>query len=114
MTAKARSAVASNATSIEPRASRQRILCHQRARKRVPLELDEIGELTSVLGRTNTSSNLKFVTDAPYRFNVAILRVGLYFLAQSTDMDINDMPIAIIIVAPDFIHQHFTRVHTLR
>jgi len=61
-----------------------------------------------IKGRLRAGSYFKFVANAPDGFNVAILRVSLYFLAQRADMDINNMPITVIIVAPDFIHQHFT------
>src|SRR5258708_15259799 len=61
-----------------------------------------------IKGRLRAGSYFKFVANAPDGFNVAILRVSFYFLAQHADLDITNMPITVIIVRTHFIHQHFT------
>src|SRR2546422_2817608 len=71
-------------------------------------------KLSSLLCVRRSRSDLKFVTDTPHCFNVAKVRVWLYFLTKGADMDIDDMSIAIIIVTPDFIHEHFTCVYAVR
>src|SRR5579859_6085394 len=90
-TAIANSVVASSETSIEPSASRQRMLRHQG---------------TCIL----LCTYFKLVTDAPDGFDIAVDGIGLYFLAQGADMHVDDMAVSIIIIAPDFIHQDFARI----
>src|SRR5712692_7887650 len=94
MTVIASSVVASRDTNIEPSASRQRMLRHQG---------------TCML----LCSYLKFVADTPDGFDIAVDGIGLYFFAQCADMHIDDMSIPVIIISPDFIHEHLAGVHSI-
>src|SRR5260370_41540605 len=105
MAARAKSVTASSATSIDPNARRQRILCHQGMR---------IAFSSSYPGSARPRSQVKFVAYAPNCLDVALLGVGLYFFAQGADMHINGVAVAEIVVAPYFVHEDFTREHAIR
>src|SRR5258708_34811601 len=109
----ARRIVASSATSMEPRARRQRMLCHQCAR--IDLSSCFMGEPQhTTLRALRACRYLEFITHAPDGLNIAMLAARLNLFAQGADMDINNMSITIIVVAPDLVHQDFTRKHPAR
>src|SRR5262249_38977316 len=120
--------VASSDTSIEPSASRQRMLRHQGTCMLLLIQGSSVifrcaqddrwrfrQRLCTTL-RTFFQSfcaYFKFIADTPDGFDITIDRIGLYFLAQGADVYVNDMTISIIIIAPDFIHEHFTGVYSI-
>src|SRR5215467_7928748 len=104
MAARAKSVTASSATSIDPNARRQRMLCHQGMR---------IAFSSRQSCSARTHSQIKFVAYAPNCLDVALLGVGFYFFAQGADMHIDGVAVAEIVVAPYFIHEDFTREHAI-
>src|SRR6266581_9355083 len=104
MAARAKSVTASSATSIDPNARRQRILCHQGMR---------IAFSSSYPCSARSRSQVKLVAHAPNCLDVALLGVGLYFFAQGADMHINGVAVAEIVVAPYLVHEDLTREHAI-
>src|SRR5205823_8564083 len=97
MTVRASKTVASITTSIDPKASRQRILCYQRIRISFPL----------ILTYRLSYFYFKTVTDTPDSGAISLLRIRFAFFAQLADVDIYRMLIAQVILAPYLIHQYF-------
>src|SRR5229473_4101117 len=57
---------------------------------------------------------VKFVAYAPYRLNVALLCISLYFFTQCTNVYINCMAVAKIVIPPHFIHENLACEYSIR